>query len=81
LIEKPQASNSTVIGLSRVSAQTETRFLVREGDTRTLFRERECERVGIEEEPMWVLGRGVPLPTMICVEEELGEREEMLPKP
>jgi len=55
--------------------------LIREGDTRTLFRERECERVGIEEKPVWVMGREVPLPTMIYVEQELGEREEMLPKP
>jgi hypothetical protein len=81
LIEKPQASNSTVIGLSRVSARTEIRFLIRDGEIRTLLRERGCKVVCMEEEPVWVMGSGVPLPTMICVEEELGDREEMLPKP
>jgi hypothetical protein len=28
-----------------------------------------------------VMGKEVPLPTMIRVEEELGRREEMLPEP
>ena len=68
-------------GLSRVRARTETRFLINEGATRTLFRERGLEVVGIEEEPVCVMGREVPLPTMILVEEEFGDREEMLPEP
>jgi len=52
-----------------------------EGETRTLFRKRGLEVVGREEEPVWVIGREVPLPTTIRVEEELGEREVMLPEP
>ena len=70
-----------MIGLSRVRAQTETRFLINEGETRTLFRERGLEVVGIEEEPVCVMGREVPLPTIILVVEEFGDREEMLSEP
>ena len=35
----------------------------------------------MEEVPLWVMGREVPLPTMIRLSEEFGEREERLPKP
>jgi hypothetical protein len=52
-----------------------------EGETRTLFRKRVLEVVGIEEEAVWVIGREVPLPTTIRVEEELGQMEVMLPEP
>ena len=45
-----------MIGLSRVRARTKTRFLINEGETRTLFRERGLEVVGIEEEPVCVMG-------------------------
>jgi hypothetical protein len=33
----------------------------------------------MEEEPVWVMGSEVPLPTMIRVEEELAVREDRLP--
>ena len=81
MIEKPQASNSTVIGLSRVRARTEIRFLINDGEIRMLLSNREVEEVGMEEELVWVMGREEPLPTMIRIEEELGEREERLPEP
>jgi hypothetical protein len=53
--------------------------LINEGETRTLFRERGLEVVGIEEE--LVCNGEVPLLTIILVEEEFGDKEEMLLKP
>lgn len=37
--------------------------------------------MGIDEEPVWVIGIEEPLPTMILVEEEFGVDERRLPEP
>jgi 3-polyprenyl-4-hydroxybenzoate decarboxylase len=41
----------------------ETRFLIKEGQTRTLLSRRGAAVVGIEREPVCVTGRESPLPT------------------
>jgi len=53
---------------------------MREGETRTLRRERveEGEVVGMEPCPVHCTGKEAPLPTMI--REEDGEREESIPE-
>ena len=51
-----------------------------EGETRTLQR---CKRmVGVEKDvlPVWVMGRELPSPTTMRVEELEGEEEERIPE-
>jgi hypothetical protein len=75
--ERPKGSNSIEQLLSVVNRRTEIKFLIMLGDTRTLFRTRgECG-VGNEYEPVEVIGKRAPLPTIIEEgSDEEGERED-----
>lgn len=52
LIEKPDASNSTVIGLSRVRALMDMRFLIKEGQMSIMFKRSEMLLVGKDMAPV-----------------------------
>ena len=56
----------------------ETRFLIKSGERRTLFRCKALFEVGIKEVPVWVIGNDAPLPTRIEEGIEEVEIEERL---
>lgn len=68
LTEKPKASNSTVTGFWRVRARTETKLVMRCGETRTSYKRIGAPEEGRERPPRWVMGREEPSPTMMRVE-------------
>jgi hypothetical protein len=63
-------SNSTETELSRVKAQTYTRFLMSDGEIRILSKEKERDGAGREAEPTPVMGIEEPLPTTTEEEEK-----------
>ena len=56
----------------------ETRFLIKSGERRTLFRCKALFEVGIKEVHVWVIGNDAPLPTRMEEGIEEVEIEEML---
>jgi len=68
--EKPNLSNSIVIGFSRVRERIEIKFLMREGEMRMLSRTKGVDEVGTVAVAVCVIGSEEPLPTMIQEEVE-----------
>ena len=66
------------MALSRVRARTETRFLIKSGEIRTLFRCKALLEVGRKDVPVWVIGNDAPLPTRMEEGIEEVEIEERL---
>jgi hypothetical protein len=79
LTEKPRASNSTVIELSRERVLIETKLWRRCGETKTLLRDSGLEMEGKAAEPMCVIGRLASLPMMMRDLVEVGDNEDRLP--
>ena len=77
-MEKLKGSNSTETRLSRVRRQTEIKFWIKEGETRTSLRRRGEEEVGTVVDPAQCTGKEAPLLTMMCDEE--GVMEESIPE-
>lgn len=69
LIEKPKGSNSTDTLLSLVREQTEMRFLMRAGETKTFLRWSGEVGVAMVNVARCVTGREAPLPTVMGGEE------------
>jgi len=80
--ERPKGSNSIEQLLSVVNRRTEIKFLIMLGETKTLFRTRERCGVGNEYEPVEVMGKRAPLPTIMeeGPDKEGGRGDERIPE-